>query len=356
MFGGCFLGKPKKHPPNKKGVRNLSYFWFTKPQNTKMSYLQLTPEQRYKLEALLASPMLVYQYQMAEILQVSASTISREISRNKRPRAGYQAAKAQAMTKQRKRVNTTKITGGLEEQIVSKLKDEWSPEQISGQLKLEKGTQIISHESIYKYVYRLQKQGSSLYEKLRRRRKKRRKRLKTADKRGQIQNKTMIGTRPEIINNKERIGDWEGDTIIGKDHKGAMLTLVERVTKTTLIFPLKAKTAKQVELKIQEVSKQTTIPFLSVTFDNGTEFTNHENIAKNLNTIVYFANPYHSWERGLNENTNGLIRQYIPKKSDFSVYSDEYVETIQNKLNNRPRKKLGFLTPNQFWQNSQNCT
>ena len=321
-----------------------------------MSYLQLTPEQRYKLEALLASPNPVYQYQMAAILQVSASTISREIRRNERPRAGYQAAKAQTMTQKRKRVNTTKITGELEEQIVSKLKQEWSPEQISGQLKLEKGSQIISHESIYKYVYRLQKKGSSLYEKLRRRRKKRRKRLKTADKRGQIQNKTMIGERPEIINNKERIGDWEGDTIIGKDHRGAMLTLVERVTKTTLIFPLKAKTAKQVELKIQEVSKQTTIPFLSVTFDNGTEFTNHENIAKNLNTIVYFANPYHSWERGLNENTNGLIRQYIPKKSDFSVYSDEYVETIQNKLNNRPRKELGFLTPNQFWQNSQNCT
>lgn len=135
-----------------------------------------------------------------------------------------------------------------------------------------------------------------------------------------------------------------------------MMTLVERVTKTTLIFPLEAKTAKQVELKIQEVRGQTTIPFLSVTFDNGTEFTNHEIIAKNLNTVVYFANPYHSWERGLNENTNGLIRQYIPKKTDFSLYSDEYVKTIQDKLNNRPRKKLGFLTPNQFWQNSQNCT
>ena len=95
---------------------------------------------------------------------------------------------------------------------------------------------------------------------------------------------------------------------------------------------------------------------MSITFDNGTEFTNPENIAKNLDTVVYFANPYHSWERGLNENTNGLIRQYIPKKSDFSVYADEYVETIQNKLNNRPRKKLGFLAPNQFWRNSQNCT
>jgi transposase, IS30 family len=321
-----------------------------------MSYLQLTPEQRYKLEALLASPTRIYQYEMAEILQVNASTISREIKRNKRPRAGYQAVKAQAMTQARKRINTTKITGELENQIISKLKQEWSPEQISGQLALEAGCQTISHESIYKYVYRVQKKGSSLYEKLRRKRKKRRKRLKTADKRGKIQNKTMINERPSIINDKQRIGDWEGDTIIGKDHKGAMLTLVERVTKTTLIFPLKSKSAKEVELKIQEVKKQTTIPFLSVTFDNGTEFTNHDIIAKNLETSVYFANPYHSWERGLNENTNGLIRQYIPKKTDFSLYSDEYVKTVQDKLNNRPRKKLGFLTPNQFWQNSQNCT
>lgn len=122
-----------------------------------MSYLQLTPEQRYKLEALLASPNRLYQYQMAEVLQVNPSTISREIKRNKRPRAGYQATKAQAMTQQRKRVNTPKITGELEAKIVSKLKQEWSPEQISGQLKLEKESQTISHESIYKYVYRVQK-------------------------------------------------------------------------------------------------------------------------------------------------------------------------------------------------------
>jgi transposase, IS30 family len=267
-----------------------------------MSYLQLTPQQRYQLEALLASPNRIYQYEMAEILQVNASTISREIKRNKRPRAGYQALKAQAMTQERKRTNNTKITAELETQIISKLNQEWSPEQISGQLALETGSQTISHESIYKYVYRLQKKGSSLYEKLRRKRKKRRKRLKTADKRGKIQNKTMINERPTIINDKQRIGDWEGDTIIGKDHKGAMLTLVERVTKTTLIFPLKSKTAKEVELKIQEIKQQTTIPFLSVTFDNGTEFTNHEIIAKNLDTSVYFANPYHSWERGLNRS------------------------------------------------------
>jgi transposase, IS30 family len=159
----------------------------------------------------------------------------------------------------------------------------------------------------------------------------------------------MIDQRPPIIENKERIGDWEGDTIIGKDHQGAMLTLVERKSKYTLIFPLMSKNAKEVEDKISLINSP--IPIHSITFDNGREFTNHQEIAQRVNCQVFFAFPYHSWERGLNENTNGLIRQYIPKKTNFKEYSDDYVLEVQNKLNNRPRKTLNFLTPIEYLKN-----
>jgi transposase, IS30 family len=235
------------------------------------------------------------------------------------------------------------------------LEKEWSPEQIVGRLELEnpanKSTNSISHECIYQYVYRQQKKDDIIYQKLRRKRKKRRKRLKKDDNRGKIPNKVMIDKRPDVINNKERIGDWEGDTIIGKDHKSAMLTLVERKSKFTFILSLAAKKAEEVEQKIRLFFSQTSIPIESLTFDNGQEFTNHVNIATLLNCKVFFAFPYHSWERGLNENTNGLIRQYIPKKTDFKDFSKEYIQDVQNKLNNRPRKTLNFLTPIEYLKN-----
>lgn len=222
-------------------------------------------------------------------------------------------------------------------------------------MKLEdpahKSINLISHECIYQYIYRQQKKEDTIYLKLRRKRKKRRKRLNKCDNRGKIPNKTMIDRRPQIINNKERIGDWEGDTIIGQDHKSAILTLNERKSKYTIIVRLKAKKADQVQIKMVSAFSYTNIPLESTTFDNGTEFANHENIAKLLNCQVFFAFPYHSWERGLNENTNGLIRQYLPKKSDFNDYSDEYLQQIQNKLNNRPRKTLNFQTPIEYLKN-----
>jgi transposase, IS30 family len=318
-------------------------------------FSQLTPEQRYKIDALLNSSQAITQKEIAEQVGVSESTLSREKRRNSRPRAGYQAKVANELAQKRRYKKTFKIQGELEVKIREELEKEWSPEQIVGRMELEqpanKSINFISHECIYQYVYRQQKKGDKIYLKLRKKRKNRRKRLRKDDNRGKIPNKVMIDKRPEIINNKERIGDWEGDTIIGKDHKSSMLTLVERKSKYTFIFPLDAKKADEVEKKITTSFKQTSIPIKSLTFDNGHEFTNHTSISNQLNCQVFFAFPYHSWERGLNENTNGLIRQYFPKKSDFNDYSFEYVMEVQNKLNNRPRKTLNFLTPIEYLKN-----
>ena len=317
-------------------------------------FAQLTPEQRYKIDALFNSSFGLTQKQIAEQVGISPSTISRELKRNSRPRAGYEAKKAQEFTQKRRVKKPFKIKGNLEITIRQQLELEWSPEQIVGRMELKKGdenSQSVSIETIYQYVYRQQKHGDKIYVKLRRKRKKRRKRLKKDDGRGKIPNKTMIDKRPKIVDDKERVGDWEGDTIIGKDHQSAILTLVERKSKFTLIIPLEAKKAQEVEEKIVLVLPKIRLPVLTITFDNGHEFSNHLNIAQELNCQIFFAFPYHSWERGLNENTNGLIRQYIPKKTDFKDFSDEYVQEVQNKLNNRPRKTLNFQTPIEYLKN-----
>ena len=263
-------------------------------------FAQLTPEQRYKIDALFNSSLGLTQKQIAEQVGTSPSTISREIKRNSRPRAGYEAKKAQEFTKKRRVKKPFIIKGELEKTIRQQLELEWSPEQIVGRMEVEKGdknSQSVSIETIYQYVYRQQKHGDEIYVKLRRKRKKRRKRLKKDDGRGKIPNKTMIDKRPKIVDNKERVGDWEGDTIIGKDHQSAILTLVERKSKFTLIIPLAAKKAQEVEEKIALVLPKIRLPVLTITFDNGHEFSNHLNIAQQLNCQVFFAFPYHSWER-----------------------------------------------------------
>ena len=317
-------------------------------------FAQLTPEQRYKIDALFNSLTGLNQKQIAEQVGTSASTLSRELKRNSRPRAGYDAKKAQEFAQKRRAKKPFKINGELEEKIRERLGNEWSPEQIVGRMEFEKTSEnelSVSHETIYQYLYRKQKKGDKLYLKLRWKRKKRRKRLKKDDNRGKIPNKVMIDKRPKIVDDKERIGDWEGDTIIGKDHQSAILTLVERKSKFTLIIPLAAKKAQEVEEKIAIALPKIRLPVWTITFDNGHEFSNHLNIAQQLNCQIFFAFPYHSWERGLNENTNGLIRQYIPKKTDFKDFSDEYIQEVQNKLNNRPRKTLNFQTPIEYLKN-----
>ena len=228
------------------------------------------------------------------------------------------------------------------------LEQDWSPEQISGRLK-KNGKPSVSHETIYQFIIDDQKNGGELYKHLRQKRKKRRKRIKNGDHRGQIPNRVSIDERPAIVDSKERVGDWEIDTVIGKSHKGAFVTAVERKTKYSCIRHVPRKEAALVSEALIEMLSPFKELVFTITADNGKEFSEHEKIAAALNAQFYFAHPYSSWERGLNENTNGLIRQYYPKKTSLVSVDKQKLADVQNKLNNRPRKTLGFDTPEQLF-------
>ena len=206
----------------------------------------------------------------------------------------------------------------------------------------------ISHEWIYQYIYQDKLYGGTLHQHLRCK-KKRRKRYGSYDRRGQIINRVSIDERPAIVDKRKRIGDWELDTVIGKAHKQAIVTITERKTRLSLIRKVKFKTAENVADAIIELLGPMKKWVKTLTADNGKEFAFHERIAKALNAKFYFAHPYSSWERGLNENTNGLIRQYLPKKTDFKKVTQKQIDNVMEKLNNRPRKCLGFKTPNQVF-------
>lgn len=315
-----------------------------------MSYKQLTYEQRNEIYALLKAGL--NQTQIADILGVDKSTISREIRRNTGLK-GYRPKQAHQRAADRRRCADKHIRFNDQLRTVVKtyLKADWSPEQISGWLK-KQNRPWVSHETIYQYVIADQENGGDLYTHLRCGRKKRRKRIKTNDRRGQIPNRVSIDERPQIVDEKKRIGDWEIDTIIGKHHKGAIVTAVERSTKFTCIRRVPKKEAALVAKALVDMLKPYKDRVLTITSDNGKEFAEHEFIARELDALFYFAHPYSSWERGLNENTNGLIRQYCPKKSCFLKISDTFVATVQDKLNNRPRKTLDFDTPNQLFSKS----
>jgi len=203
----------------------------------------------------------------------------------------------------------------------------------------------ISHETVYQHILKDKKNGGNLYTHLRRSGKKYKKRCGAKDTRGSIKNRTPISERPPEMEKKERLGDWEGDTVIGKNHKGALVTLVDRVSKETLIAKVNTRKADAVANAVINLLKSNNYPVETITFDNGKEFAYHERIAKKLKAAVYFAEPYSSWQRGLNENTNGLIRQYFPKGSSFEGIEQEDIKQVMEKLNNRPRKGLGFATP-----------
>ncbi len=309
---------------------------------------QLTTAQRYAIEV---HHRLKYGVnEIAERTEIPSSTVSRELARNS-INGRYDAAKAEKLAKSRRQRGCYKLKGELLDKVCKGLGRKDSPEQISGRLK-QQGDGQISHEAIYLMVYRDRKTGGALFENLRRSHRRRRKRHGKRDTRGIIPNKTMIDDRPAAINNKERFGDFEGDTIIGKGHQGAAVTLVDRKSKLVLIAKTPDKSAKSVQDAIIKLLKTSPIPTRSITFDNGTEFANHQEIAQIINAPIFFAHPYHSWERGVNENTNGLIRQFIPKNQNILELDDEFIQTVQDNLNNRPRKLLDFLTPFEFYSSA----
>ena len=227
------------------------------------------------------------------------------------------------------------------------LRLQWSPVQISGRLKRQ-GINI-SHETIYKYIWWNKRLGGVLYKELRRHGKKYNKRSKGTAGRGCIPNRIDIDQRPPIVETKTRFGDWELDTIIGAENSGAILSMVERTSKLTKLVKVSHKTAAQVS---QALIKRL-MPFkefiYTLTSDNGKEFAHHQIVSHELEAGFYFAKPYHSWERGLNEHTNGLVRQYFPKAKRFNEISSEDLEKVEFLLNNRPRKVLDFETPQEVF-------
>ena len=243
--------------------------------------------------------------------------------------------------KKKKRFSLTKT---VEKYIRAKLKQDWSPEQISGRMKLDTGIYVV-HETIYRYIYANKANGGKLYKSLRHKNKKYHKRSNQYQARGTIIGRIMIDKRPKEVEKKSRIGDWEIDTVVGKNHKGFLVTVVDRKSKFTMIKSVPSKHAEVVTKALIEMITPVKNITHTITSDNGKEFAYHKQVSDALNTNFYFANPYHSWERGLNEHTNGLIRQYLPKKSTFTDVSKDQIIMIQNRLNHRPRKILNYKTP-----------
>jgi IS30 family transposase len=312
------------------------------------NYRQLTQEQRYHISGLRKAGK--FQNYIADAVGVHKSTISRELRRNQGKRDYWpQQAHKRALNKRRLAEKRIKFTPKLIGIVIEKILLDWSPDQISGYLKKENIAEI-SHERIYQFLLTDKKAGGSLYTHLRHSGKKRKKRYGSKDRRGQIKNRISIDERPKVVDKKQRIGDWEGDTIIGKQQQKAIVTLVDRATKIVRIGQVATKHAEVVATIITDLLTPMKQVSHTVTFDNGKEFAAHEKIANSLNVDVYFAHPYSSWERGANENTNGLIRQYIPKGSSFENIPNERIKFIEDRLNSRPRKTLGYWTPNEVYQ------
>lgn len=310
-----------------------------------MSYTQLTREQRYQIYALMKAGH--NQTEIAAVVVCHKSTISRELRRN-RGHKGYRPLQAHAIASRRRfESHPPRIAEQTWLLVELLLRQQWSPEQIAGRLRFEQRP-TVSHESIYLYVYADKQRGGTLYRHLRSQ-KKHRKRYGGHARRTQIPNRISIEQRPAIVANKCRLGDWEADTIIGARHQGAVLSCTERKSKLTLLRKLDTKGALEVKRNCIELLSPCAEQVHTITVDNGKEFCEHQAIAAALQTRIYFAHPYASWERGLNENTNGLIRQYFPKKYDFAKITHEEVQLVAAKLNNRPRKTLGFRTPNEVF-------
>lgn len=323
-----------------------------------MEYKQLDFERRCLIKGLWSAGY--SQTHIAKELGVHKSTISRELKRNitfVRTKLGswqYKPSYAQsyASERHREKPKAIKFTDDVKVFVREKLLQDWSPEQISGYAK-EQDLFCISHEWIYQYVLLDKRTGGNLHEHLRQSRKKYRKRYGSPKRQGAIKNRRCIEERPAVVDEKSRIGDWELDTIIGKNHQQAVVSAVERVSKKTVLKKVEKKTADLVTTSLIDGLKSMKSHVITMTGDNGSEFAYHEQIAEALEADFYFAHPYSSWERGLNENTNGLVRQYLKKGSAFDDITNDHLEIIMDKLNNRPRKTLGYKTPNEIFEENR---
>ena len=312
-----------------------------------MMYTHLTREERYQIHALRRQGISCAR--IAAELNRHRSSISRELKRNG-AQPGYTPARAhvKARARQSGRRNASEISAEQWRHVETYLRLWLSPQQVAGRLRLE-GAFCLSHEAIYQRIYQNKRSAGDLASYLRCQKARRKRYGSGQERRGVLKHRTCIEQRPAIVAEKSRIGDWEGDTVIGKGHQGALVTLVERKSRYTLSKQVPSKHSAGVTEAIIELLRPHKSQCLTITFDNGKEFAEHAFIARCLDADVYFAHPYHSWERGLNENTNGLLRQYFPKRTNLRRVSQEEVTEAVYRLNHRPRKCLGYRTPHEVF-------
>jgi IS30 family transposase len=317
-----------------------------------MTYRQLSPEERYMLAALRRQGL--NQAEIARALGRHRSTVCREVRRNSTRADGhYRAFTAQERTngrRSRSRRNSHFTTEDFA-LVDALLRRQWSPEQVAGRLA-RSGLLSISHETIYRHVWLDKKAGGLLYTHLRGARKRRRKRYGAYDSRGRLAGKRMISERPAEVEARQQVGHWEADTVAGAGSRDCVFTLVERKTGLALVGKLADRTAEGLSRRAVSLMRRPGAKFETVTADNGTEFHDYRRVERLTGAAFYFARPYHSWERGTNENANGLIRQYLPKGESMAGLTQQQCNAIARKLNTRPRKRLGFRTPLECYDES----
>jgi IS30 family transposase len=317
----------------------------------RMAYKHLTEEERSQIAQLKAARHGVRE--IGRRLGRSASTISREIARNRYPTDGsYKSWHAQRMYQGRRRRarqgSRLEVLEWME--VEALIRQDFSPEQVAGRLKLEGGLRI-SHETLYRYIWRDKQAGGTLYQHLRGARKQRRKGYGNYDSRGRLAGNRRIEDRPAEAEGRTEIGHWEVDTVHGQG-RGSIATIVDRKTGYVLIGKLTARTASATNARLRMLMAKHPESFTTITADNGCEFHAYRDLEEETSVEFYFANPYHSWERGTNENTNGLIRQYLPKGCSMDDLSQARCNAIARKLNERPRKRHGFRTPAELFEKS----
>jgi len=316
-----------------------------------MSHSQITTEQRFKIQSWLELGL--SQAAIAERLTLNQSSISRELARNPYPNGRYHAGHARLLSRQRRKAGrhrTKKLVKDkrLRRVVLHRLREKDSPEQIAGKRKRQEKDYVV-HETIYQYLYT---ERRDLLPLLRQQKGKYRRRHGTREreKLRELSKKTWITERPDTINIRRDLGHWEGDTVRGKEKTTAMVTHVERVSGYGMAGFLPKVTATLTrEMTVRQFQRIPQAKRGSITYDNGTEFTEHELTGRALGTEIYFALPYHSWERGTNENWNGLLRQFFPKGMAFATLTQQDVEQAVHNLNHRPRKRLNYLTPHEVF-------
>jgi transposase, IS30 family len=309
----------------------------------------LTEAQRYTIEVLRAKNY--SQKHIADVIGKSPSVVCRELKRNSDKRNGHyksDLAQRKCNKRHKDKKKNIRFDSEIKDSVDSLIKMHYSPEQVVGFLK-KNDFKTVSHETIYNYIWLNKKNDGQLFKYLRNKGKRYRKRGAQKDKRGIIPDKKCISTRPTVVDEKSRFGDLEIDTIVGKNHKGAIVTINDRATGILRMKKVESRDAPAVKAATIQLLYDWK-PFIqTITADNGKEFALHKAIEKELDIQFFFAHPYHPWERGANENLNGLIRQFIPKKSDLALFSDDDILSIQDNLNNRPRKRFNFESPNQVF-------